>query len=138
MRKCQLTKWMTEQELELWQQQAPTLIDYVRRLAIRMVSLGYSYGDISRLLLVSETTILRWVQSFNSTGAQGLTPGKRGGRRRSLLTLEQEKHIINQWLLLPDRNAKDLQKIVQQVSGQKASLKYVYDLIHRHETKPAN
>lgn len=137
MRKTVIVQWLTDAQIVDWMHQAETPENFQRRLAVRLVTLRYTIKQISSMLDVSETTVQRWIQSFNSTGPQGLAVGKRGGRRRSLLTLEQEKQLIHEWLQHAGRNAKTLQETVYRITGQQVSLKYAYDLIHRHEPKTA-
>lgn len=136
--KIQIEEWLTDAELAERLKASDTRNEYERLLAIRILRMGFSIRDVSTMLNLSETTIQRWIKSYNNAGIQGLMPGKRGGRRRSLLTLDEEKNMLRQWSLRANCNAKELRQMVIEYCRQPVSLKYIYDLIRRHESRPSD
>lgn len=133
MRYQTLTPWLTKIEIKNWMHTAHTKNEYERRLAIWLSVLDYAPGQISEMLAVSIPTVRRWLQIYNKKGPAGIIVKARGGRRHALLTLEQEKQLLQQWPKNKECNAKEIQQAINRMVGKKVSLKYAYSLIHRHD-----
>ena len=133
-----LTPWFTTDQLLAWVKESPDKSAYQRRLAVWLThSAKFPAHHIADLLLVSVQSVWKWVGEYNTLGSSGLDRKGRGGRRWSLMTLDEEREFLAQQL---DRagsgdilTAKHLHPLLCQRLGQDVSLDYVYKVLHRHE-----
>lgn len=136
-RRLNIHPWLTEVELLAWTQEATSGAEYQRRLSIWLAYLeGWPAHRVARALGVSVAAVWKWVRQYNRQGPSGLERVGRGGRRWAFLTREQERGLLAEVLQEAGRGqvltAKQLLPRVRQVTGRKASLDYVYRLLHRH------
>jgi transposase len=54
-------------------------VRHLRRLAVQRVRDGYTQVDVAKFLGVSDRSVRRWSQAFESEGVQGLTAGTSPG-----------------------------------------------------------
>lgn len=132
MAKARVNSWLSREKMRRWMREAKTRGEHERRLAVWLAELEYPTHQTSEILAVSVPTIRRWVQSYNRLGPEGLSVGDWGGRRRELLTPEQEKTLLERWPEGEPFSAKALQTVLSNALGRRVSLKYAYDLIRRH------
>ena len=75
---------------------------YQRLIAMKLVSIGFSFSKVGRVLCVSYMSVHRWAQSCQKDGLGGLVPKFSGGRPPKLSNnmekklsdrIEREDHI---------------------------------------------
>jgi transposase len=91
------------------------------------------------LVNLSVHSIYKIVESYNHSGAAALVCKQKGGRRRSLLSLEQESSLFASLETLASRSliktANDIRNVVEQKAGKPVSDDYIWDLLHRNGWK---
>jgi transposase len=106
-----------------------------------MIQVGdiHSAQTISPLVNLSKPSIYKIVEHYNKSGLQSIKYSPRGGRRRSLLSLEEEVKLL---ATIEDKASKglvktanDMRAIVEQKVGKSVSDDYLWDLLHRHGWK---
>lgn len=78
-----------------------------RNIAIKLRKRGISCKEISKIVEINHTTILRWCTKYKREGSKTLKLGQRGrkiGANKSLST-EEEQYVIRQ---LTDKNPQQL------------------------------
>lgn len=133
-----LTPWFTTDQLLAWVREAPDKGAYQRRLAIWLThSARLPAHRIAGLLVVSVQAVWKWVAEYNSLGPAGLDRKGRGGRRWALMSLEEERAFLAQYLARAEAGdlltAKQLHPELCRALGQDVSMDYVYKLLHRHD-----
>ena len=66
---------------------------YQRLIAMKLISIGFSFSKVGRVLLVSYLSVHRWAKSCEKSGLTGLIPDFCGGRPPKLTT-SMEKKVI--------------------------------------------
>lgn len=98
-----------------------------------------SADTISPLVNLSKASIYKIVESYNKGGGQGIKYTKRGGRRRFLLTIEEESTLLTaieqQAAKGLIKTANDIRVMVEQKVGKKVSDDYLWDLLNRNGWK---
>ena len=64
---------------------------YQRLIAMRLISLGYSFSKAGRILLVSYLSVHRWAKACETSGLIGLIPDFGGGRPPKLSKTMENK-----------------------------------------------
>jgi transposase len=98
--------------------------------AILALNSGYSYEQISNMLLLDEVTLRRYVQKFQEQGISGLLECHYHGGKSQLSTLEQqalETYLVSHTLT----TAKEISDHIQKTYGKKYSVLGVTKLLHR-------
>lgn len=121
-----------------WVKEAPDKAAYQRRLAVWLTHSAKLHAHrIADLLVVSVQSAWKWLGEYNSLGPSGLDRKGRGGRRWSLMTLEEEREFLAEHLSQAGSGdiltAKHLHTALCRRLGQEVSLDYIYKLLHRHE-----
>ena len=79
--KINIFKNMSEEELDIAiKEYSGNYIYYQRLIAIKLISIGYSFSKVGRILLVSYLSVHRWAKACESMGLTGLIPEFGGGR----------------------------------------------------------
>ena len=79
--KINIFKNMSEQELNTAIKEYNGNYRYYQRLiAMKLISIGYSFSKVGRILLVSYLSVHRWAKACETSGLTGLIPEFRGGR----------------------------------------------------------
>jgi transposase len=113
------------------------LSDYKRWQIIYFVS---SYAVDAEYLAdvtgYSKASVYSIVQQYNSSKKKDVTSKQKGGRRRSLLSLDDERQLM---ISLEDKalqgqilSARDIKKIVEQRVNKSVSDDYIWDLFKRN------
>ena len=72
---------MSEEELDIAIKEYSGNHRYYQRLiAMKLISIGYSFSKVGRILLVSYLSVHRWAKACESMGLTGLIPEFGGGR----------------------------------------------------------
>jgi transposase len=139
MRKpAMLHPWFTADQLLSWVKEAPDKTAYQRRLAIWLTYLGdFPAHRVAELLAVSTQAVWKWVGEYNAVGPGGLDRKGRGGRRWGLMSLDEERAVLAQYLAPAEAGdlltAKQLQAALSKAVGRAVKIDYVYRLLHRHD-----
>lgn len=105
---------------------------------IQVAKIG-SADTISPLVNLSKPSIYKIVEGYNKSGVGSIKYSSRGGRRRSLLSLEEESTLL---VTIEQKAAKgliktanDIRLIVEAKTGTKVSDDYLWDLLNRNGWK---
>lgn len=137
MKHLKIEKYLKIEEIQERVQNSESKEAYRRWQAILMIStLRLNASTIASVLGVATTTIYKWVQIYNLEGAAAYNYKGAGGRRHSLLSIAEEKAILNKLSELSEAglfiNVTKIRKNIEEKVNQKVSKNYVYDLLHRH------
>ena len=98
-----------------------------------------SAETIAPLVSLSKPSIYKIVEGYNKLGVQSIKYTPRGGRRRSLLSLEQEAALLDtieqkaaKGLI---KTANDIRALVEAKAGKSVSDDYLWNLLHRNGWK---
>ncbi|CAN5321799.1 hypothetical protein BH20BAC1_BH20BAC1_26780 [soil metagenome] len=93
--------------------------------------------SLSEMLGISAHTIYKWIEGYNRKGAKSMELKGAGGRRRSLLSQEEEKTMMEYLSAKAATGiilqAKDIKKEVEKKVGKSVSDDYLWDLFKRHK-----
>ena len=67
---------------------------YQRLIAMKLISVGFSFSKVGRILLVSYLSVHRWAKACETSGLTGLMP-EFGGGRPPKLSKDMETKLIN-------------------------------------------
>ena len=91
------------------------------------------------LVNLSVHSIYKIVENYNHSGAAALVYKSKGGRRRSLLSLDDEAILFASLEIMASKGqiktANDIRKMVEAKTGKSVSDDYLWDLLHRHGWK---
>lgn len=108
---------------------------------IYLIQVGnlHSAELIAPLVNLSVHSIYKIVERYNLEGTVALTYKQKGGRRRFLLTTEQEtalfislENLASKGLI---KTANDIRKVIEEKVGKVVSDDYLWDLLHRNGWK---
>lgn len=84
---------MSEEELDVAIKEYKGNYRYYQRLiAMKLVSIGFSFSKVGRILCVSYLSVHRWAKTCEDSGLNGLVPAFSGGRP-SKMTKSIEKKL---------------------------------------------
>jgi len=134
---AEIEAWLNAKELRAWLCKAPDLASYRRRLAIKLaVTEKFFAHQIAAMIGVSVQSIWSWIDIYNDKGPEGLEIKPRGGRRRFLYSLREEKAFAQDFLKKLKRgeidSVRDWLPTLQKLTKKKVSLSYAYKMLHRH------
>lgn len=95
--------------------------------------------EVAAFVGVSVGTVHQWIHRYNHKGPEGLVKKSRGGRRRAILSIDEEKELLKRF----EKDAKEgviivvkaIKERVEGMLGRIVSYDYIYDLLHRHGWK---
>ncbi|MEP6747514.1 MAG: winged helix-turn-helix domain-containing protein [Bacteroidota bacterium] len=94
---------------------------------------------IAPLVNLSVHSIYKIVEHYNHSGVAALGYKKKGGRRRSLLSLSEEAALFSslETMALKGliKTANDIRVVVERKTGKVVSDDYLWDLLHRNGWK---
>ncbi len=94
---------------------------------------------LSPLVNLSVHSIYKIVEKYNHAGAVSLLYKPKGGRRRSLLSVDEETSLFSSLESLASKGqiktANDIRNVVEQKTGKTVSDDYIWDLLHRNGWK---
>jgi len=108
---------------------------------IYLIQVGnlHSAELIAPLVNLSVHSIYKIVEGYNQQGAPALIAKQKGGRRRSLLSVEEEAALFvsleNLALKGLIKTANDIRGVVEKKVGKPVSDDYLWDLLHRNDWK---
>ena len=98
--------------------------------AILYLHYGYSYSEISRLLVLDEVTIRRYLDKFEEKGVDGLLEQRYHGGSSHLSILQQEaleQYLVSRTLA----TAQEIRVYVKKAYGKQYTLIGITKLLHR-------
>lgn len=137
MRILQLTQEISPAIIKSKMKSASNLSDFKRWQIIYSISAYTVDADyLADITGYSKANVYAIVQQFNNSNKPEVSTKKRGGRRRSIMTLEQERELmssletkaINSQIL----SANDVRQIVEQKINRPVSDDFVWDLFKRN------
>jgi transposase len=141
MRSLQLTNHLTNSEVQTRLSSSRGTLCHSRWQIIYLIQVGniHSAELLAPLVNLSVHSIYKIVEKYNQAGADALVYQQKGGRRRSLLSLEEESELFSSMEKLASRGliktANDLRTVVEQKTGKTVSDDYLWDLLHRNGWK---
>lgn len=137
MRLLQLTQEISPAIIKEKMQSASSIADYKRWQIIYSVCV-YSVDAeyLSDITGYSKANVYSIVQSFNKSKNLDVSSKQKGGRRRELMSIEQERELMNS---LENKALKgqilsgnDVRKIIEQKTNKAVSDDYIWDLFKRN------
>ncbi|MDR1396439.1 MAG: winged helix-turn-helix domain-containing protein [Desulfarculales bacterium] len=97
---------------------------------------GMSTAEIAKLLGWNVNTVRMTQKDFIDRGTPALLEPKRGGRRRQLMTLEEEKDFLASFLEASSKGfilvINEIKKALEQKLGRAVHKTTVYRILYRH------
>lgn len=129
--KINIFKNMSEKELdEAIKNYSGNYRYYQRLIAMRLVSIGYSFTKVAKILMVSYLSVHRWAKSCEESGLTGLIPEFGGGRPSKLTkTIKNELSVR-----IENEDAitmSDVQKILENEFNIKYTLANVCNIVRK-------
>lgn len=141
MRTLQLVNHLTDAQLKERLSLSKGKPEFSRWQILYMVQVGkvHSAAIISPLINLSKHSIYKIVEQYNKSGVEGIKYTQRGGRRRSLLSVEDEALLLNAIEQKASKGliktANDIRAMVEQKVGKAVSDDFLWDLLNRNGWK---
>ena len=141
MRTLQLVNHLTNAQLKERLSLSAGKPEFSRWQILYMVQVGkiHSAAIISPLINLSKPSIYKIVEQYNKLGVEGIKYRLRGGRRRSLLSVEDEASLLNAIEQKASKGliktANDIRDIVEAKVGKAVSDDFLWDLLNRNGWK---
>ena len=141
MRTLQLANHLSDIELKERLASTKGRPEFSRWQILYMIQVGgmHSAELISPLISLSRPSIYKIVQQYNKLGDAGIKYTLRGGRRRSLLSIDEEAKLL---CTIEQKAAKgliktanDIRIIIEHKVGKPVSDDYLWDLLKRNGWK---
>jgi len=109
---------------------------FQRWQAIFLTSKGLTSEIVAEYVGTTKGTIHQWVFQYNHNGPDAILLQGRGGRRFGLLTLDEERDLLEQARSRAEQGkiltAHALMDHIEKKTGKAVSGDYLYDVLHRH------
>ena len=137
MRLLKLTKKISPEDIKAKMKASLTVSDYKRwQIIYHVCNYVVDAKYLSDITGYSKANIYSIVQQFNGTKEADVTPKQKGGRRRELMTVEEERKLMNSLeskaLKGEILSGKDVRKIVELKINKPVSDDYIWDLFKRN------
>lgn len=141
MRTLQLAGHLSNDDLSVRLSSARNTPVFSRWQILYLIQVGniHSAELISPLVGLSNPSIYKIVEAYNKKGPAAITYKPRGGRRRYLLSVEEEQELLvrveqdaAKGLI---KTAADIRKIVEKKVGKAVSDDFLWDLLNRNGWK---
>jgi transposase len=134
-RAAKIIREASVEELKSREREVKDVRERKRLMGIRLKVEGYSVPEIMRIIPVSQSGLLTWVNNFNEKGFDGLVSKKPPGKRRFLN--EEQIVVLREWIKEgPEEQhgcffwtGNKLIEAVEKEFGVKYSLNGMYDLL---------
>ena len=103
---------------------------YQRLIAMKLVSIGYSFSKVGRILLVSYLSVHRWAKACEQSGLIGLIP-EFGGGRPPKLTKDMEQKLSQRIERKKNITIIDVQNILKKEYNTEFSLPHVCNIVRK-------
>lgn len=137
MRLLQLTQEISPLTIKEKMQAATSISDYKRwQIIYSVCSYSVDAEYLSDITGYSKASIYSIVQSFNKSKNLDISSKQKGGRRRELMSVEQERELMTSFeskaLKGQILSGNDVRKIVEQKINKVVSDDYIWDLFKRN------
>lgn len=137
MRLLELAQEISPSVIKKKMQSARSLADYKRWQIIYNVCVYSVDADyLSDITGYSKANVYNVIQSFNKSKELDVSTKPKGGRRRSLMSIDEEKALMNSLeskaLKGQILSGNDVRKIVEQKINKTVSDDYIWDLFKRN------
>lgn len=141
MRSLQVAGHFTNIELQGRLLQSRGTASHTRWQIIYLIQVGnmHSAELVSPVVNLSVHSIYKIVENYNRVGAASLVYKPKGGRRRALMSVEEEASLFasleqqaSKGLI---KTANDIRSIVEKKAGREVSDDYLWDLLNRNGWK---
>lgn len=141
MRTLQLVNHLSDAQLKEKLSLTAGKPEFSRWQILYLVQVGklHSAAIISPLVNLSKPSIYKIVEQYNKSGVRGIKYTNRGGRRRSLLSLDEEARLLDAIEQKASKGliktANDIRAMVEAKVGKAVSDDYLWDLLRRNGWK---
>jgi transposase len=109
---------------------------FQRWQSIFLTGKGLPSDVVAEYVGTTQGTVHQWVFEYNHGGPDGFLLRGRGGRRFGLLTIDDEKELLEQVQSVAQKGriltAYAIKTKVEEKAGREVSKDYLYDILHRH------
>jgi len=141
MRLLTIQHHLTDKQLFNHLNNAKGTDDFVRWQMLYLIQVARlnNAAQIGAVVGVSKHTVYQLVRTYNKRGMEAIAKKPKGGRRRSLLSIDQEKWLMDELKKMAHsgqiHSAAAIRKHVETKVGNKVSDDYLWDLFNRHGWK---
>ncbi len=141
MRSLQVTDHLNNTEVQKNLLESRGTAGHCRWQILYLIQIGniHSAELLSPLVDLSVHSIYKIVEHYNHSGTEALICKPKGGRRRALLSVDEEASLFVSLETLASKGliktANDIRKAVEQKTGKPVSDDYLWDLLHRNGWK---
>ena len=129
--KINIFKNMDEVELDIAIKEYSGNYRYYQRLiAMKLISIGFSFSKVGRTLMISYLTVHRWAKSCEDSGLVGLIPEFAGGRP-SKITKSVENKLSKRIESEENISMVDVQNILKEEYNIDYSLSHVCNIVRK-------
>ena len=141
MRYLKLKSHASDEELTSILKEKKTDLSFPKWQVLYLVQVGKqtSAEIIAPLVGFSKHTIYKIIEAYNNVGLAAIQTKVRGGRRRELLSIEQEKNLLQSLEILACggkiKSAKDIRVKIEETVGKSVSDDFIWDVLKRNGWK---
>jgi transposase len=141
MRSLQLVKHLSDSKVQSRLSDSRGTPAHSRWQIIYLIQVGNIHAAelLAPLVNLSVHSIYKIVENYNHSGVAALVYKQKGGRRRSLLSLDAEVSLFASLETLASKGliktANDIRNAVELKTGKAVSDDYIWDLLHRNGWK---
>lgn len=141
MRLLQVAAHLSDAAVQIKLSESRNTSSHSRWQIIYLIQVGNIHAAdlIAPLVNLSVHSIYKIVERYNREGADTLRYKEKGGRRRFLLTLEEERSLFVSLETLASKGliktANDIRKVIEEKVNKTVSDDYLWDLLHRNGWK---
>ena len=129
--KIDIFKNMNEKELDVAIKEYSGNYRYYQRLiAMKLISIGFSFSKVGRILLVSYLSVHRWAKACEESGLNGLVPDF-GGGRPSKMSKSMEKKLSERIDNSDNITMIEVQEILKNEFKVEFTLPHVWNIVRR-------
>lgn len=137
MRVLKLKREIAPRDIKAKMKSAKTISEYKRWQVIYLVrNRSGGAGFIADVTGYSKANVYAVVQKFNNSRKADVSPGKRGGRIRELMSIEEERELMEgmegRALKGQILTAENVREAVERKVGRAVSDDYIWDLFKRN------
>lgn len=138
MRTLKLKSYLSDEALKKKMQEMRTDLSYPKWQVLYLIQVGMqtSASVIAPLVNLSVHSVYKIIEGYNLKGVSSVQTKARGGRRRSLMTLEMEiklmKGLEADALKGKIKSGVEIQERVKKIVKKEVSDDYIWDLLKRH------
>ena len=136
MRPTKLMNHLDQEGLKKQMKASADREQFQRWQAIFLTSKGLSSKVVAEYVGTTKGTVHQWVYQYNHNGSDGIFLQGRGGRRFGLLTLDEERDLLEQVRSKAEQGriltAYAVKVHIEEKTGKAVSKDYLYDILHRH------